>query len=62
MIGDSTTYDVMDQVDVFLDTGLKVDEMTVLIPGVRLYTFTRSTFAPFNLHCVTAADGFFFLL
>jgi hypothetical protein len=30
--------------------------MTVLIPGVRRYSFTRSTYAPCNLNCVSAAD------
>ena len=57
MIGTAKSYELIDQVESFLDSRLKVDAMTVIIPGVRRFNFTRSEFGQRLLSCMTSADA-----
>ena len=56
MIGTANTYDMFDQVVIFLDTRLKVDATTVIVPGVRRFDFSRSELGQRSLSCMTSAD------
>eukprot|EP00966_Prymnesium_polylepis_P022886 526530-Prymnesium_polylepis.1 len=56
MIGTANTYDMIDQVVIFLDTRLKVDAMTVIVPGVRRFDFSRSEYGRHSLSYMTSAD------
>ena len=56
MVGTTSTYDMIDQVEVFLDTRLKVEAMTLIVPGVRRFDFSRSEFGKRLLSYVTSAD------
>ena len=56
MIGTANTYELIDRMESFLDTRLKVDAVTVIIPGVRRFDFSRSEFGQRSLSCMTSAD------
>ena len=55
MIGTAKTYDLMNQVSIFLDN-MEVNSVSVIIPGVRRFDFSRSEFGQHLLSYASMPD------